>query len=219
MKIIKRGAEAVIYLSNDNLIKERIKKGYRISEIDLKLRKERTRKEVKLMSEVRRIGVNVPNIIEVDEKSNKIVMKFIDGYRLKELLNETSAKIQEQLAEEMGKSVGLMHSNGIVHGDLTTSNMILKDKKIYFIDFGLGEFSKRIEDLATDLSVLKEAFKSTHFKHLSLLWQSFIKGYNQTNTKSEEVLGKLEEIEKRGRYVRRGNGRTTKNGRAQDRRA
>jgi len=96
-----------------------------------------------------------------------------------------------------------MHKNGIVHGDLTTSNMILKNNKIYFIDFGLGEFSKRIENFAIDLSVLKEAFKSTHFKHLNLLWQSFIKGYKQTNDKSKEVLESLNEIEKRGRYVKR----------------
>jgi len=203
MKIIKRGAEAILFLENDSLVKERVKKSYRISQIDLELRKDRTRKEAKLMSEARRCGIEIPKIISVDEKDCKIIMDFIDGKRLKEFLNETTDGKREEIAEKLGKNVGLLHKNGIVHGDLTTSNMILKDNKIFFIDFGLGGFSKRTEDLATDLSVLKEAFKSTHFKHLNLLWQSFIKGYKQTNDKSKEVLESLDEIEKRGRYVKR----------------
>jgi Kae1-associated kinase Bud32 len=81
--------------------------------------------------------------------------------------------------------------------------MILKDNKIFFIDFGLGDFSNRIENQAVDLSVLNEAFKSTHFKHLDLLWESFIKGYKQTNDKFNKVLDTLNDIEKRGRYVKR----------------
>ena len=133
-------------------------------------------------------------------------MDYIDGRRLKEFFNETDNQNREKIAELVGKSVGLLHRNGIVHGDLTTSNMILKDEKVYFIDFGLGESSKKAENLATDLSVLKEAFKSTHFKHLNLLWNSFIKGYKQTNDNFNKVLETLNDIEKRGRYVRR-NGR------------
>ena len=208
MKIIKRGAEAVLYLEDNNLVKERIKKGYRLQQIDIELRKNRTKKEAKLISEARRCGISTPRVISVDEKNNKILMDFIDGKRLKEFLNETNDENRKRVAENTGKSVGLLHRHGIVHGDLTTSNMILKDDKIYFIDFGLGEFSKRIESLAIDLSVLKEAFKSTHFKHLNLLWDSFIKGYKQTNDNFNKVLETLDNIEKRGRYVKR-NGRKT----------
>src|SRR3989304_4148451 len=196
MEIIKRGAEAVLYLENEKLIKERIKKGYRIEAIDNELRKNRTKKEARLISEARRIGINVPNIFEV--KENKIAMEFIGGERLKDILNDNA-----DLAAETGKSVGLMHANGLVHGDLTTSNMIFKDNKIYFIDFGLGDLSKRLEDLATDLSVFKEALKSTHFKFLELLWGSFIKGYKQTNPQADNVFKALDGIEKKGRYVKR----------------
>lgn len=203
MKIIKRGAESIIHKDDSKIIKDRIEKSYRISEIDLPLRKERTRKEAKLLSEARRCGVPTPKIIEVNEKEFKITMDFVDGKRIKELLYETTNEKREQLAEEIGKSVGLLHSHGIVHGDLTTSNMIYSDNKIFFIDFGLGEFSNRIEDLATDLSVLKEAFKSTHFKYLNLLWNNFIRGYKQTNSNWEKTLNALDNIEKRGRYVRR----------------
>lgn len=197
MNIIKRGAEAILYLENEKLVKERIKKGYRIDKIDDELRKTRTKKEARLISEARRIGINVPNIFEIN--GNKIIMEFIDGKRLKDVLNESPS-----LAEEIGKSVGIMHSNGIVHGDLTTSNMILKDNKIYFIDFGLGDFSRRLEDLAIDMSVFREALKSTHFKFLDVLWESFIRGYKQTNPTAEKVLKVLDNVEKRGRYVKRG---------------
>lgn len=203
MKIIKRGAEAVLYLENGQLVKERLKKSYRLPEIDVKLRKLRTRKEGKLLSEARRVGVETPKIFSIDEQRFKINMEFIDGKRLKEFFNDTNDVKRKKVAEDVGKLVGLLHKNGIVHGDLTTSNMILKDDKIYFIDFGLGEFSKRVENLATDLSVLKEAFKSTHFKYLDLLWGSFIKGYKQANDNFNKVLDTLNDIEKRGRYVKR----------------
>ena len=203
MKELKRGAEAVLWLDNGKVIKERIKKGYRLPQIDEKLRKYRTRKEGKLLLDAKRIGVETPKISNVSDSDFKIIMDYIDGRRLKEFFNETDNQNREKIAELVGKSVGLLHRNGIVHGDLTTSNMILKDEKVYFIDFGLGESSKKAENLATDLSVLKEAFKSTHFKHLNLLWNSFIKGYKQTNDNFNKVLETLNDIEKRGRYVRR----------------
>jgi Kae1-associated kinase Bud32 len=155
------------------------------------------------LSEARRVGVETPKIFSIDEQGFKINMEFIDGKRLKEFFNDTNDVKRKKVAEDVGKLVGLLHKNGIVHGDLTTSNMILKDDKIYFIDFGLGEFSKRVENLATDLSVLKEAFKSTHFKYLDLLWGSFIKGYKQANDNFNKVLDTLNDIEKRGRYVKR----------------
>jgi Kae1-associated kinase Bud32 len=203
MKIIKRGAEAILYLDDSQLIKERIKKNYRLKEIDEKLRKLRTRKEARLLNEAKRAGIETPKIFSVDEKGFKIAMEFVDGKRLKEFFNETDDESRKRVAEELGRQVGLLHKNGIVHGDLTTSNMILKDDKIFFIDFGLGDFSNRIENQAVDLSVLREAFKSTHFKHLDLLWESFIKGYKQTNDKFNKVLDTLNDIEKRGRYVKR----------------
>ncbi|MBN2203292.1 MAG: Kae1-associated serine/threonine protein kinase [Candidatus Aenigmarchaeota archaeon] len=203
MKEIKRGAEAIIWLEGDQVIKERIKKSYRLQEIDEKLRKYRTRKEGKLLLEVQRIGVDAPNVSKISEEDFKIKMDYVEGTRLKELFSQASDEEIRRVSELAGKSVGILHKNGIVHGDLTTSNMILKDNRVFFIDFGLGENTSRIENLATDLSVLKEAFRSTHFKHLNPLWDSFIKGYKQTNDNFNKVLETLNDIEKRGRYVRR----------------
>lgn len=205
MKIVCRGAESVIYFSRfeqqNVLVKERIKKGYRIAELDEEIRKARTKREARLINEARRVGVAVPRIFSVDDY--KIKMDFIKGQRLKELLNETDNEQRGELAKQIGKSVGIMHANDIVHGDLTTSNMILKENKVYFIDFGLGQFSKRIEDMGIDLSVLKEAISSTHFMYLNNIWKNIIKGYKESNQNFKKVFECLDKIEARGRYIRR----------------
>jgi len=201
MKILKRGAEAVLYKTDGSLIKNRIKKNYRIAQIDSQLRRQRTKLEARLLSEARRAGVATPQVFSVEE--NKIIMEFIDGKRLKELINKTNEKNREWIARSIGSAIGMLHNAGIIHGDLTTSNMIMKGEKIFFIDFGLGSFSKRIEDFAMDLSVLKEALKSTHYKYLNMLWQNIIRSYKEGNPDADKVLARLEEIEKRGRYVRR----------------
>ena len=203
MKIIKRGAEAILYLEDNVLVKDRLKKNYRIKKIDEKLRRTRTKKESNLIQKANRTGVSTPRIISTNRDDFKIRMEFIEGKRLKELLNDTNGVKRAKIAELVGKSVGLLHKNGIIHGDLTTSNMIFKDEKVYFIDFGLGDSSRRVENQAVDISVLKEAFKSTHFKYLNVLWENFIKGYKQTNDNFNKVLGTLNDIEKRGRYVER----------------
>jgi len=207
MQIIKRGAEAILYLdefeSQKVLVKERIKKSYRIGQIDQKLRKERTRKEVKLLTEARKVGVGTPKIFHVDESNSKIIMEFVDGMRIKELFYTAGKKTIEKICLQIGIQIGKMHTIGIVHGDLTTSNMILKDDKVHFIDFGLGEFSKRIEDQGIDLNLLQEALKSTHFKILNLCWSNILKGYEKEYKNAKQVLKKIEEIEKRARYAER----------------
>jgi len=207
MEIVKRGAEAVLFLDRFEgqkvLVKERIKKGYRIREIDEKIRKSRTKKEAKLLTGARACGVPTPKILNVDDIDHKLIMEFIDGTRIKEFLNSTNKENIEKTCFEIGRLIGRLHSSGIIHGDLTTSNMILKHDKIYFIDFGLGEFSKRIEDQGVDLNLLFEALKSTHFKILKLCWGNILKGYKKEYRDAEKVLKKVEEIDKRARYAKR----------------
>jgi Kae1-associated kinase Bud32 len=207
MEVLKQGAEALLYLSEFDgqqvLVKERIKKNYRIEEIDKKLRKERTREEVKLMIEARKIGVLTPKIFHVDYENFKIIMEFVDGQRLKEFFFEAREEETEKTSFEVGKIVGKLHSAGIIHGDLTTSNMILKEGNIYFIDFGLGFFSRRIEDQGVDINLLFEALSSTHFKILNKCWENIIMGYKQEYKDAEQVLKKVEEIEARSRYMER----------------
>ena len=207
MKLIKQGAEAKLFLSKLNdekiIIKERIKKGYRIKEIDEKIRKSRTSLEANLLTEARRVGVPTPLIHEIDKKNYKIIMEFIEGKRIKELLNEADLNTVKKICVEIGKNIGKLHSAGIIHGDLTTSNMILREGKVYFIDFGLGFFSRRIEDQAIDLRLLFEALKSTHFEILEVCWENVIKGYKSEYKEADKVLKRMEEIRKRVRYAKR----------------
>ena len=207
MKELYRGAESVIYLDSFDgqkaIVKERLEKKYRVKELDEKLRKERTRKEVKLLTEARKIGIPTPRILAVDEEKSIIVMESISGEMIKNILfsNEESAK---NVCYEIGRSVGKLHHHNIIHGDLTTSNMILKDNQIYFIDFSLGGESSRDEDKGVDLKLFQEVLNSTHFKVADECWGGFAEGYKKEYFNAEHILKKVKEIKRRVRYAERG---------------
>ncbi|MBI2547540.1 MAG: Kae1-associated serine/threonine protein kinase [Candidatus Aenigmarchaeota archaeon] len=207
MQVLYQGAESKIYLDTFDgeqaIVKERIKKNYRITELDEMLRKRRTRKEIKLLTDVRKLNIQTPKILQVDESRCKIIMEYVQGDRLKEYINTNSVDRVKSVCMQLGKIIGKLHANDIVHGDLTTSNLILKDGKIYVIDLGMGEFTKRIEDKATDLKLLKQAIKSTHFKIFDLAWGSILSGYSEEYDNSSKVLEQMKEIEKRTRYTNR----------------
>jgi TP53 regulating kinase-like protein len=191
-KIIAQGAEAILIQEDEHLIKDRIKKGYRNSELDLKLRKSRTRHEAKILERAIKI-VPVPKILGTNEF--KIEMEFIKGKKLSDELDKMPEKEAFKVCKLIGQEVAKLHNSGIIHGDLTTSNMILKNNKVFLIDFGLGFHSVHVEDKAVDIHLLKEALQSKHFRNWEKYFQEFIKGY-----KNEQVLRQLEKVEKRGRY-------------------
>ncbi len=192
--IIGRGAEAILTKEKDCLIKDRIKKRYRIPELDIKLRKSRTKKEAKLLLRAASL-IPVPEIISTDNKE-KITMQFIEGKKLSETLD--NLKNKEKICEKIGNNIAKLHDSNIIHGDLTTSNMILSENKVYFIDFGLGFTSKRIEDKAVDLHLLKQALEAKHFQDWETLFTSVLKGYKTTN--KNLILEQLRKVESRGRY-------------------
>lgn len=206
-EIIKRGAEAILYLDSwegqQVLVKERIKKNYRIEQIDERLRKERTAKETKLLRDARMVGVHTPQTLHVDKVNHKIIMEFIDGERVKEFLGHANKKEIENVCEKIGRSIGKIHEGNMVHGDLTTSNMILKEGEVYFIDFGLGQHTKRVEDKGVDLRLLHDAIKAAHYKILDICWSSVIKGYKKEYKNADVVIKKIEEIARRTRYAKR----------------
>ena len=115
----------------------------------------------------------MPSVYLVDTVNNRIYLEFIEGKTAKEMLDTLSPEEALGLANAIGKNFALMHNCDIVHGDLTTSNMIIRPNgelvclsfhsfmKV-FIDFGLSYFSPDAEDKAVDLYVLERAFKSTH---------------------------------------------------------
>ncbi|WP_258084361.1 Kae1-associated kinase Bud32 [Thermococcus thermotolerans] len=218
MELIKQGAEAKIYLADFEeffgvdllpgekvVIKHRIPKRYRIKEIDTKLRKERTVREARVLHRAKKFGVNCPYVYEVDMREMKIAMEFIDGERLKELLERLPMEERLRLCREIGRQIGRLHEAGIVHGDLTTSNMILRDGKVYLIDFGLADFDSTLEARGVDLHLLKRAMESTHYTWFERGFEAVLGGYAEIRGEGarEEIEVKIEEIESRGRYRER----------------
>ena len=200
MKLIDEGAEAKIYLDNNLIIKKRIPKTYRIKVIDDCLRKTRTRKELRILIKASNI-INVPKVhFSSSEKDFKIVMEFIDGKKLAEHLDNFSDKERTHICHEIGKQTALMHNSNIIHGDLTTSNMISKENKIFFIDFGLGFISDKIEDKAVDLHLIEQALQSKHYTHFQSSFNEVIDTYKKYSNKNKEIFDRLDKVNERGRY-------------------
>jgi len=198
-KIIAQGAEAKIILENNSIIKDRIPKSYRLKELDDKIRKRRTKSETKLLLKASKI-IPVPIPTPQETKGNtKILMPYIEGKKLSENLNKFPLNKQKQILKQIGISVAKLHDEDIIHGDLTTSNMILSKDKIYFIDFGLGYFNGKYEDKAVDIHLLKQALEAKHFENWKEIYNSFLEGYKQSKN-YEKTLNRLEKVEKRGRY-------------------
>jgi len=196
-QIIQQGAEAKIILNGDLIIKDRTKKSYRLPELDEKIRKRRTKSEAKLLEKASKI-INSPKPIETQEW-DKIKMPFINGKKLSEHLDNFPLEKQKQIMKKIGESIAKIHKADIIHGDLTTSNMILSKEKVFFIDFGLGFISKKIEDKAVDLHLLRQALEARHFKNWQVLFEKVLEGYKHYK-EHEKVLEQLKKVEKRGRY-------------------
>jgi TP53 regulating kinase-like protein len=203
MQLIKKGAEGDIFLSNWNnkkvIIKSRKKKDYRNISLDQRIRKQRTIRESEIISEVKSFGISTPLIYYVDLKNCTIVMQYIVG----KLVNALSDAKIIQICKEIGKIVGTMHKNGIMHGDLTTSNFIISKGKVFVLDFGLAVRTNKPEDHAIDLRLLKEILNSAHANIMKKSWPNFLKGY-KTEVGSErfnKVTNLVAVIESRGRYA------------------
>ncbi len=250
-KIISRGAEAVIIQAGSNIIKKRIPKSYRFPELDEKIRKQRTKKEAKLIQKANELipspklissPLNFPSTTD----NYSLSIEFLKGKKLSEHLEESNYK---KICNQIGKNIAKLHDAGIIHGDLTTSNMIyveendekynkptfnnykknkikysndklqsndftndnIKDMrneladtaheagKVYFIDFGLGFHSNRIEDKAVDLHLIKQALEAKHSSIYETAFKSILQGY-KTSKNYSATIKQLEKVEKRGRY-------------------
>ena len=195
-KVIQQGAEAVLIKRGKELLKRRVRKGYRLSELDNKIRKRRTRKETKLLLKAGKL-IPVPEVKSTDESSSEITMGFLAGKKLSESLDKM--KNWREVCVKIGENIAKLHDADIIHGDLTTSNMIWSDNKLYFIDFGLGFENGRVEDKAVDLHLIKQALEAKHFIHWEKFFKAILKGY-KTSKKFKDVMERFEKVEKRGRY-------------------
>jgi TP53 regulating kinase-like protein len=206
--LIKKGAEASLYLetwqNRQVIVKQRHPKRYRIPELDLMIRSQRTLHEPNIIHKAKEAGVPTPTIFRVDVAEAKILMEFVEGKQVKEVLDTVSWEERLRLSVLMGRMIGCLHKHGIIHGDLTTSNMILTPYgKIVFIDFGLSERSVELEPKGVDLHLMKRALQSTHYKHAKECFKAVMKGYAESvgDEEAKKVAAKIREIEKRGRYV------------------
>jgi TP53 regulating kinase-like protein len=206
--LMKKGAEANLYLADWHgrrvVLKKRLPKEYRPGTLDEQIRVYRTIHEPRLMHEAKKAGVPTPIIFLVDHKNTTIIMEYIEGKQVKQLLNEISKSERQSLCFRIGELIGKLHEYGIVHGDLTTSNLIQgSGGKIVFLDFGLGDKTKELEARGVDLHLMKRALQSAHYKVADECFESAIEGYSTVLKfeTSENVLDKIREIERRGRYV------------------
>ena len=203
MKLLKKGAEADVYLSSWNgkkaILKIRKEKTYRNLVLDKKIRKHRTIKESEIISQVKSFGISTPLIYFLDINKCSILMQYIDG----KLVRDMNEKIIEKTCFEIGKIVGILHKNGIMHGDLTTSNFILSKKKLILIDFGLANRTEKPDDHAIDLRLFKEILNSAHANILNKSWSNFLKGYSKSvgEKYSKKIIKLVAVIESRGRYA------------------
>ena len=205
--LIRKGAEANLYLGEwygrKVIVKRRIEKAYRVEPLDRKIRAYRTVHEAQTMHEARKSGVPTPTIYLIDISDFTIVMEYIEGIRLRDSLNNFSSEERLRACRSVGSLIGRLHERSIIHGDLTTSNMIqTSDENIFFIDFGLSLYSIEVEDRGVDLHLVKRALNSTHYKYVDQCFGAVIEGYRTEvgDKKTDSVLKKVREIERRGRY-------------------
>ncbi len=196
-KTLSIGAEAVLLLDEKKnvVLKRRIKKNYRIQEIDNKLRKFRTKREFKLLNKCLEIGIDAPKPIDVNLNEYMIAMGYIRGKKLRDVVNKDNYELFSKI---IGHIIEKLHMQGIIHHDLTTSNLLWDGKKLYLIDFGLSFYSHKIEDKAVDLHLLKRALESKHPEFCEEFFTEILKHYNPTE--KGKIIKRLKNIELRGRY-------------------
>ena len=204
MKLIRKGAEGALFFTmwngQESVLKSRKKKDYRDSSLDNRLRKQRTIRESEIIHEVKKFGIYVPLIYFVDIKNCNIIMQKIDGVLVHDLSNSKLINA----CKKIGKLVGTMHKNGIMHGDLTTSNFIQSKDQIFIIDFGLANRTFKSDDHAVDLRLFKEILNSAHAAIFEKAWSNFLSGYRLSvgSERFAKITNKVMITESRGRYAR-----------------
>ena len=237
--LVAQGAEGRLYKTTHLesgipcALKYRPSKPYRHPILDARLTKARITAEAKVLDRCFREGVPVPAIYAMDAAAGWVMIEWIDGRPVRQGINdwlgerpedgappteETEETPLVELMKRIGDVVGNLHCTGVIHGDLTTSNMILRpwsgrqvspdpgtsskaravEGDVVLIDFGLATQSSSDEDRAVDLYVLERAFASTH-PRAERLFGHVLESYKHTFKKAHSVLVKLEDVRMRGR--------------------
>lgn len=205
--MLSKGAEAIIYrgffLRTPIILKHRLPKSYRLSQIDQTIRLQRLRAEARIMILAWKIGANVPVLLGIDFDNYTLLIEEIQGEILFSLISVVPLTKLKSIFEGIGQQVGLLHTNDIIHGDLTVFNIIIKKENTpWLIDFGLGQVSLEIEKKADDLLTFYSTLKaiSTDFQALFNVFQL---GYFQVYEKGRKTFEHMKKIQSRARYIAR----------------
>jgi TP53 regulating kinase-like protein len=207
-RLIYRGAEADIIKGEwqglDVVYKVRKPLEYRLPILDGAIRQHRTLREAEMIHQAKKAGVDAPCLYHVDPASATLVMEFVSGDRLRDLIGRISTVELAQVFFMFGRDVARLHASGIMHGDLTTANVVRRGKSLVFIDFGLSMRSERLEDHAVDIRLIKETVEGAHSDFALEALEAFYKGYSTLvgETRFRQVMRQLQNIERRGRYAR-----------------
>ncbi|MFQ6124935.1 MAG: KEOPS complex kinase/ATPase Bud32 [Candidatus Heimdallarchaeota archaeon] len=207
-KLFRKGAEASLYrgewFGRQAIIKVRHPREYRHPNLDYKLRVSRTAREAHIISGAKKAGVRTPLLFEIDFPRTTLIMEYVEGALLRDVVSDMPHETLRRLFFEVGAAVGRLHNQGIIHGDLTTSNMIyMHNNQLCFIDFGLASFSSEVESRGVDLLLAKRTLSSSHPLVFETCFKALTTSYRETIPMGQEVISKIGEIEKRGRYVKR----------------
>lgn len=199
------GAEARIELvewcGKPAIRKIRIPKSYRSDALDRKLRARRTKEECEILHQAKLVRIDVPEIYFADPRTSEIIMEYVRGTLLKDV---TEKKIVREIYTNVGIYAARLHSKGMIHGDLTTKNVIFTGTRTVLIDFGLSFVSDRLEDKAEDLHLLKQAIRSSSSDSKTGYFDCVLKGYSSVvgERQMQKIKTQILEIERRGRYAR-----------------
>ncbi len=206
--LLYKGAEADVVRGEwqglDAVYKIRKPLKYRLPVIDEAIRRQRTVREAEMIRSAKDAGVPSPFLYCVDVPTSTLVMEFVRGERVKDLVERLS---QEKMADtffEFGQGAARLHAAGMMHGDLTTANLVRRDGTLVFIDFGLSIRTTRLEDHAVDLRLIKETLFGAHAEAAEPALEALLRGYTSVAGpgRSRAVQKQLHSIERRGRYAR-----------------
>lgn len=202
------GAEArveqVTFLGRPAVVKKRVAKRYRHEAVEHRVVSRRTRQEARMLVEARKAGVRVPSLLDAVPEEGVLVMEEVPGPSLKAIFSgPADAGEKLRLAGEVGEMIARLHQAGVVHGDLTTSNLLTDHDgpgaMPVLIDFGLSALTREAEAQAVDLHVLQEALVATHAGHEEI-WRAFLGAYKKSSAAGKQALARLADLEGRGRY-------------------
>lgn len=205
-RLIAKGAEADLVLMEWNgltaLAKRRNPKKYRHPELDRRMRRTRTKIEADIIHRAKLNGVPTPLLYQVDPEEAVIVMEYVDGVKVRDAVDEMTEADRRQLFKRIGVYAGRLHGAGVIHGDLTTSNILKRGERLVFIDFGLAEVSVEVEKRGVDLNLMDRMLTSTHYRHREELLAVFLEGYREVlGAEADDAVTRMEEVARRGRYI------------------